>query len=324
MRRLVAVVLVLLTVASVGVIVVIRREAPQRLAWTEAAMSTREERAAPREFTTADSVTITGWQVARESRGTIVLLWGTGDVSRFMTRAVGRMADLLNYHVIGVAPRGTSRSGYGAAHAYAFSRDIAAVIGELKRREPSGPVILMGVGAGAGLVGRYLEDRASIRALAPDALILLHPVTDPLAMLRTPAVWRESMEVWPRRLWIRRALAWVPSGWLDRLRVAAPVASPPGGNATGHPAGALLALAPRDPWRTWRDSDVPILLLTSIAPDSARFPRREDRAWRATLERHEIDDAITRSIDEFLAPFAEAAAFRVPVPGSREVPILPP
>jgi alpha-beta hydrolase superfamily lysophospholipase len=325
LRRAIAWLGGLVIATTVGTILLVRLEPPTVVEWNPpAGNAVLETRVMRREFTTSDSGTVAALQIAQQSRGTMVFVWGLGDPQRFLTREVGALADRYTMHVIGVALRGTVRSPQTPSARFAYDRDLAAVLDELKRREPSGPVILVGVRAGAGLVTRYVQQPGTTHHPLPDGLILVDPLLTSRELLLTPAAWEAHMYVWPRRARVRQALWWLPLPSLDRLRVARPFGTDTPAPGADIAAGALAALVVDNPWPAWTQPDVPTLLMSPARPEASRYAVNDTHLWHQIRPGEAIGPAMTIALDEFLAPFTEAATFRRPVPGTREVPILPP
>jgi hypothetical protein len=324
-RRAAVTALLVLLAGAAALALWVRAESPVTVSWTDdPSAAPVDTRLMDREFRTRDSLILTGSQIVQRSRGSIVLVHGLGDHRAFMTRDVGLLIERLNYNLLGLSLRGTARSPQVAPSPVAFDRDIAAMIGELKRREPSGPVILLGIGAGAALVARYLESLPEPGHPAPDGLILLHPLTTDSALLLSPLAWHTSVRVWPRRLRLARAASGAGVPWLRALRVAETVRPIVPAHADVFRAAAVLSLAPRDAWGTWRQSPLPTVLLTATPPDSLQYPITDAHGWHAIGARETLSLALAPTLDEFLSPFAEAANFRMPVPSSRVVPVIPP
>lgn len=301
----------------------LRAESPARVAWTpEPWAPPLDTRLMDRDFRTTDSLIISGSQIVQRSRGTLLLVHGLGDHQAFLSRDVGLLAEKLNYHVVGLPLRGTARAPQLSAARYAYDRDLAAAIGEIKRREPSGPVIFVGIGAGAALVARYLEQLPAPAHLPPDGVVLLHPLVDDAALLTTPLAWHTAMRVWPRRLRLIGRLHRAGVSVLDGMTVAETERPIVAGKADRFSAGAVLGLTARDAWRTWRTTTIPTLLLSPAAPDSTRYVLNETHTWRAVPATAGLSVTLSPLFDEFLASFAAAAEYRLPVPGSRVVPII--
>lgn len=327
-RRTVGLVMGVLIATVAGLALLVRLVHPVYVGAAERPSGTTSDpRLVRREFLTTDSVTVVGYQVPQESRGTLLVVWGLGDPQLSLTRDVGALSDRLGFHVMGLGLRGSTHAPVAPValrDRFAYFRDIAAVIAELKRSEPSGPVILVGVRAGGGVVTRYLEQVAAHDAPPSDGVVLVDPLTNIDDLLRTPAAWQEPMEIWPRRAHLRQALEFLPLPNLERLRVARPAGrmTPVPGSEVA--AGALLALVRTNPWPVWRSTTVPTLLLTTTRPSADQYPVNDTHAWEAMPPGQLLGSAMAPAFDAYLAPFREAATYRRAIPGVREVPILPP
>ena len=298
--------------------------------------STLPAGATPRSFLTRDSLTVDGVQYLARSRGTLVLVHGPGPVDRVLTAWAPMLQSVSGMHVIGIALRGFGRSD-GTVDAIAdrdaYVEDLGAVVRELKRRMPSGPVIFVAPTAGAGLAIRYVDRSAQASAVdrglkAPDGLILIEPTLTLDALMHDTVGGLTGVAWHRRRLALQRRLPRLP--WITKLPVAHVVVATAEGRAVRHiPFAAIQSLRPEaDPWPTLARSDVPVLLLSAVPPDSADFPPAEHRLWhRAALHGSphapRPDATLAGPLTAWLSRFAGDAEERPSPLPYQLLPILP-
>ena len=295
--------------------------------------STLPTGATPRSFVTRDSITVDGIQFLARSRGTLVLVHGPGPVDRVLAAWAPRLQAASGLQVIGIALRGFGRSG-GTIDSLndrdGYVEDLGAVVRELKRRMPGGPVIFVAPTAGAGLAIRYVDHSAMASAgarglRAPDGLVLIEPtltldalVADTLGGL-TGVAWHR------RRLAVQRRLPWFPL--MANLPVAHAVVATAEGRAVRHlPFATIQSLRPEgNPWHALARSDVPVLLLSGTSPDSSDFPPAEHRLWQRISRGAPLPDAaLAGPLTAWLSRYAGDAEERPSPLPYQLLPILPP
>lgn len=289
--------------------------------------------ATPRAFVTRDAITLDGVQYLARSRGTLVLVHGPGPVDRALAAWAPWLQSASGMHVIGVALSGFGRSdGHSVAFPAgdAFVEDLGAVVRELKRRMPSGPVIFVAPTAGAGLAIRFVDrsglPTATERGLRrPDGLVLIHPVLT-LDALAGDTVGGLTGVAWHRRrLAIQRRLPWLD--WITRLPVAHAVVSTERGPVVQHLSFATVQSlrTDGDPWHTLARSDVPMLLLSAVPPDTTELPPAEHRLWQQVPPGTPLPGpALTQLLTAWLSRFAGDAEERPSSLPYQLLPILPP
>lgn len=279
-----------------------------------------------RDFATSDSLTLPASQLMARSRGTLVLLHGLGPHETIVERLAPRLVERLGYHVLVFPLRsaGVDNARVGDVDgADAYLRDVAAVVRELRRRIPSGPIVLAGVGVGGALAVRYLEGRSRVGGAAVDGVVLDRPA------LARDALFDSAAGLPPDLVWhMRRArsLGWlerVHLTMLDRLPVAyAPLATSAGTVAQAWTMRAFTAMLPNDAWRTLRTAPEAVLFLSPHSP-APEWYRRTDRHEWAQSDRAGLESPrVITTIADFLTQFAEAAAERVAIPPTQPLPVI--
>ncbi len=129
-----------------------------------------------RTFDTRDSVRLNGVQLVVQSRGTVILVHGLAEPDSLFNQWALALNAASSMNVIGVALRGngTSRDSIGRGDAAEhFAIDLGGAIKELKRRQPSGPVILLASHGGLGVTAAYERLRSTMGLPAPDGIIAM-------------------------------------------------------------------------------------------------------------------------------------------------------
>lgn len=150
----------------------VRREATRAGTLRSASLPTGNLRT----FDTRDSVRLNGVQLVVQSRGTVILVHGLGEPDSLFNQWALAINAASSMNVISVALRGngTSRDSIGRGDAAEhFATDIGGAIKELKRRQPSGPVILMASHGGLGVTAAYERLRRTMGLPAPDGIIAM-------------------------------------------------------------------------------------------------------------------------------------------------------
>lgn len=279
-----------------------------------------------RNFPTIDSLLLPASQAAARSRGTLVMLHGLGPHEPIAERIAPLLAQRLGYHVIVFPLRsaGVENSRVGDVDgADAYLRDVAGVVRDLRRRNPSGPIVLVGTGIGGGLAVRYAEGRARVEGVAVDALVLDRPALTRDDVL-TGAAGLPPDVVWhTRRAHTLALLARAHVTVLDRLPVAyAPLATSSGTVAQAWTMRAIATMLPANPWRTLRNAPEPVLYLSPRSPAPEWYRRTDKHEWAASDSGGIHSPRVMASIADFLSQFAEAAAERTPIPPTQPLPVL--
>lgn len=280
-----------------------------------------------RDFVTADSLRLPASQVIARSRGTVVLLHGLSAHEAAADTLAPRLSQQLGYNVIVFPLRS---AGVDDAHvgdvdgAEAHVRDVAAVVHDLRRHNPSGPIVLVGVGVGGALAVRYLEGRARVDGAPVDALVLDRPVvTRDELWAGDAAGLPPDLEWHTRRARALNVLARVHLTLLDRLPVAyAPVASSRGTEAQSWTMRAFATLIPQNTWRTLRNAPEAVLFVSSRPPAPEWYRRTDKHEWVASDSAGLKSPRVLAAIADFLTQFTEAAAERTPIPPTQPLPVL--
>jgi len=279
-----------------------------------------------RDFLTDDSLHLSTAQILKPSRGTLLLLHGLGHAVPAAERWAPGLAEATGLNVIAFPLRsaGVDLAEPGdVRHLDDAVRDVAAVTRELRKRNPSGPIVLLGIGVGGGLAVRYLERRDAVAGPAVEAVILDRAALTRDALRVAPGlpfglVWHE------RRAAVLDLLARAHVTAFDRLPVAyEPVESPIGPTAQAWTARALAAMVPRDAWRTLRSAPEAVLFLSPWPPAPEWYRRTDRHEWAASDTAGPTAPRVQAAIVDFLIQFAEAAAERKPIPPTTPLPVLP-
>lgn len=129
-----------------------------------------------RDFEDSSKVRLRGLQMVVQSRGTIVLVHGLGEPDSLYGYWAAALNGATQMNVLAVALRGNGRSRDSVPRGDRpddFAADIGSVLRELKRRQPSGPVILLASHGGTGIVAHYERRRRDMGLIAPEGIIVL-------------------------------------------------------------------------------------------------------------------------------------------------------
>ncbi len=283
-----------------------------------------------RQFIMPDSVAVYGTQYFLPSRGTIILVHGLGAHDAIAMQAGDSLRRVTGMNILFLDLRGNGRSG-GArgriGHDTQYADDLTGVVRALKRTNPSGPVLLVGVREGAGTV---LAVAAHARDAAPtrvQGLALVDPILTFDEWQRAVIQDGEAVQWHGRRLRTQQWLNRVGLHVADRLPVAY--------QRTQHPSGptartfswrAIRTLLPDNPWTMANEAPLPVLLVSrppfGNAPVGSAPLRRTDQ--------HEVEfvpagaslwsSATWRIFERWTAQFSADAAIRqnilpyVPIP----------
>ncbi len=276
-----------------------------------------------RTFDTRDSVRLNGVQLVVQSRGTVILVHGLAEPDSLFNQWALAINAASSMNVIGVALRGngTSRDsimrGDAAEH---FAIDIGGAIKELKRRQPSGPVILMASHGGLGITAAYERLRSTMGLPAPDGIIAME--VDTAGAMRVangrPVLLRT------RRLRALEALHAAGITMGDGLDVASQESS--GRELTTRWSfRAWHAAQPRlepllDAQRT---AGTPMLVLSTRREPNAAAAGG-DRTWMVVLPPVDANaPAVVAAITQWSAMFAADAYEPVPPKATRTLEVLP-
>ncbi len=232
-----------------------------------------------RQFIMPDSVAVYGTQYFLPSRGTIIVLHGLGAHDALAMQAGDSLRRVTGMHVLILDLRGNGRSG-GArgriAHDTQYADDLSSVVRALKRANPSGPVLLVGVRQGAGTVLAFAARSRDPEQPRVQGIALVEPVLalDSLQMAGTQD--GGAFQWHTRRLRTQQLLNRVGLHFADRLPVAYQRAQQPDGPiARNFSWRAIRTLLPGSPWMIANDVPLPMLLVTRQTSASAPLRRTD-------------------------------------------------
>ncbi len=237
-------------------------------------------KAAFRLFDMPDSVAVYGTQYFLPSRGTIIVLHGLGAHDALAMQAGDSLRRVTGMNVLFLDLRGNGRSG-GArgriGHDTQYADDLAGVVRELKRANPSGPVLLLGVRQGAGTVLAFAARARDAEQPRVQGIALMDPILT-LDSLQVAGTQDGGAFQWhTRRLRTQQLLNLVGLHFADRLPVAYQRAQQPDGpTARTFSWRAIRTLLPDDPWAIANDVSLPMLLVRREVPGAVPL-RRTDR-----------------------------------------------
>ena len=238
--------------------------------------------AAVRWFNMPDSVAVYGTQYVLPSRGTIIILHGLGAHNTIALQTGDSLRRVTGMNILFLDLRGNGRSG-GArgriGHDTQYADDLAPVVRELKRANPSGPVLLVGVRQGAGTA---LAFASRVRVREPEqpnvqGIALVDPILTRDSVLAAGTLDGGPFQWHTSRLATQQLLNVAGLHIADRLPVAYQrVQHPDGPTTRSFSWRAIRTLLPNDPWAIANDAPLPVLLITRASSADAPL-RRTDR-----------------------------------------------
>jgi len=216
-------------------------------------------------FDMPDSVAVYGTQYFLPSRGTIIVLHGLGAHDALAMQAGDSLRRVTGMNILFLDLRGNGRSE-GArgriGHDTQYADDLAGVVRVLKRANPSGPVLLVGVRQGAGTVLAFAAHARHAEQPRVQGIALVDPVLT-LDSLQAAGTQDGGAFQWhTRRLRAQRLLNRVGLHFADRLPVAYQRAQQPDGPiARNFSWRAIRTLLPGSPWAIANDVPLPVLLV---------------------------------------------------------------
>lgn len=224
-----------------------------------------------RTFMTRDSVRVRGRQLPARSRGTVIIVHGLGEPDSLFVRWGELLRSSTEMNVLGLGLRGNGRSRDSVSRAFSegdYSLDVEAVIRELRRRNPSGPLIALGTYGGLGILATYETTRRTRDLPAFDGIVVLHVTDENRA--RIPD--NRPVTFYERRVAALDLLAKLRIRAFDGLEVAT------------QSADAYGALATRWSYGSWRAADPSLApLLSNGAEPATRTLVVSTRAPAASL-----------------------------------------
>lgn len=274
----------------------------------------------PRDFLTRDSVGLDGIQHVVRSRGTVVLVHGLGEPDSLFGQWAAALDSATQMNVLGVALRGNGRSRDSVSRgdgADAYALDVAAVIEELRRRNPSGPVLLLASHGGLGIVAHYERVRGARTLPAPDGIVALEADTGAAARVANG----RALVLYATRL---SRLQWLASFGVpvfDGLEIAMQESG--GGEITTRWSlrawrAATPALAPL--LEAQAVTHTPLLVVARRSTDA---PRASDRTWVTVEGAVDVNNvAVRRAIARWSATWSADAFEPVPPRPTQTLDIL--
>ena len=182
--------------------------------------------------------------------------------------------------------RGNGRSG-GArgrlAHDAQYGDDIADVVRELKRNNPSGPVLLVGVRQGAGPMLAFAARPRNPRQPRAQGIVLIEPILTLEALVLAGTQDGIAFQWHTRRLRTQQVLNVAGLHFADRLPVAYQLAQQAEGpTARTFSWRAIRTLLPQEPWAIANGIALPLLLIDRASAATSPL-RRTDLHEVATL-----------------------------------------
>lgn len=269
-----------------------------------------------RDFVTSDSIVLAGHQQAADSRGTVILLHGLGEHDSVFVRWAPALMAATTMNVVGVSLRGNGASRdtlHQGDPARRYLADLSEIVRELQRRNPSGPVILCGVGGGVALASAYTLSDAGLAPIS-GVIALLDSMTIERAVGNGRATqWRTT------RLATLRVLRAMRVPWVDGLAVASqdPTYRAP---ATAWSYRAISIMTPRLPDVVRQP--VPLLVIGRIPP--TQYDTSDTRSWHTVRVRPDLaDSTVQHAITRWSARFAADAFQPIPPRPTQALPVLP-
>ncbi len=270
-------------------------------------------RAAFRFFDMPDSVSVYGTQYFLASRGTLIIVHGLGAHDAIAMQAGDSLRRVTGMNILFLDLRGNGRSG-GArgriGHDSQYADDLAGVVRDLKRANPSGPVLLVGLRQGAGTVLAFAARVRDPKQPRVQGLALVDPILT-LDSLKAAGTQDGGAFQWhARRLATQRLLNVVGLPFADRLPMAYQRAQRPDGpTARNFSWRAIRTLLPNDPWTVANDAALPVLLITRQSPATAPLRRTDQHEVETVPAEASLFTPLTwRIFERWTAQFSADAA----------------
>ncbi len=282
-------------------------------------------KAAFRLFDLPDSVAVYGTQYFLASRGTIIILHGLGAHDAIAMQAGDSLRRVTGMNILFLDLRGNGRSG-GArgriGNDTQYADDLAGVVRELKRTNPSGPVLLVGVRQGAGTVLAFAARARDSKQPRVQGIALVDPILTRDSLQAAGTQDAGVLQWHTRRLHTQQLLNVVGLHFADRLPVAYQRAQRPDGpTARSYSWRAFRTLLPRDPWAIANDVALPLLLISRQTPTPAPLRRTDQHEVESVPVDASLFTPITwRLFERWTAQFSADAAIpenilpSVPIP----------
>ena len=273
-------------------------------------------------FTTADSIELAGELYLAGSRGTVLVLHGLGTHAGVAASTAEAILASSGFSVLAFDLRGNGGSSGPRGRVDRHERyreDIGAIVRGIKRRNPSGPILLAGVRQGGGIGIDYMgspENTASRSQV--QGVLLLDPILTLDSLILAGTDDNAQVEWHRSRLRAVAALDALGLHAFDRLAIGYQKLRLHDGPAVrGLRYGAVRALLPPEPVARVRAYPGPVLLVT-----------RSRLADLPSTDKHELvvsagnvleDPATWKAVERWTAQFSADA--ELPPPISPTIPL---
>jgi len=268
--------------------------------------------AAARTFDMPDSVAVYGTQYFLPSRGTIIMLHGLGAHDAIAVQAGDSLRRVTGMNILFLDLRGNGGSGGARGrirHDAQYTDDLAGVVRELKRANPSGPVLLVGVRQGVGTVLAFAARVREPEQPRVQGIALLDPILT-LDALQAAGTQDGVAFTWhTRRLRTQQLLNAAGLHFADRLPVAYQRARQLDGPiARNFSWRAIRTLLPNDPWAIANDVPLPVLLINRQSSATAPLRRTDQHEVESVPVDASLFTPITwRILERWTAQFSADA-----------------
>lgn len=280
----------------------------------------------PRLFVAADSTSLHGLQYAGNSRGTVILLHGLGEADTLFARwaaAIGQ-ATAMNVVAVSLGGNGRSRGTRPADRGPdAYATDVGAVVRELKRRNPSGPVLLLASHGGLGIAAQFLASRARLALPRVQGVIAIDGTGDDRGRVTNG----RPFLVFPWRLGVLTALSSLGVSWFDGVVVAEQSGAPdfpPSRWSHAEWRGSAPRLNPL--LAATDNGEVPLLVLSGAPAPAATASNgtAANRTWvRVTGALDPNTEPVGVALDRWAAVFSADAHDPTPPKATQTLEVLP-
>jgi pimeloyl-ACP methyl ester carboxylesterase len=275
-------------------------------------------------FTTTDSIELAGELYVASSRGTVLVLHGLGTHAGMAAKTAEAILASSGFSVLAFDLRGNGGSSGPRGRVDRHQRyreDISAIVRWIKRRNPSGPILLAGVRQGGGIGIDYMSspENSASRSKVQGVLLLDPMLTlDSLILAGTD----DNAQVeWHRsRLRAITALDALGIHAFDRLAIGYQrVRLTDGLVVRALRYGAVRALLPPTPLARLRAYPGPVLLVTrSRLADLGSTDEREVVVSAGTVLE---DPATWKAVERWTAQFSAAAELPPPISPTIPLPV---
>ena len=286
--------------------------------------STGRRQTAAMSFPTADSIELSGELHPAGSRGTVLVLHGLGTHASMAASTAEAILASSGFSVLAFDLRGNGGSSGPRGRVDRHQRyreDISAIVRWIKRRNPSGPILLAGVRQGGGIGIDYMgspENRASRSKV--QGVLLLDPMLTLDSLILAGTDDNAQVEWHRSRLRAITALDALGIHAFDRLAIGYQrVRQQDGLVVRALPFGAVRALLPPTPLARVRAYPGPVLLVTRSRLADLRSTDEREVVVSAgnVLE----DPATWKAVERWTAQFSAAAELPPPISPTIPLPV---